>query len=71
MQQVFAEMATEQKNDFIYYTLEIGFEMQHLVRKSLIDKPYACSFVIDRASIDIFKELNDFDGYKIFSSAVE
>jgi len=28
MQQVFAEMAIEQKNDFIYYTLEIGFEMQ-------------------------------------------
>jgi len=42
-----------------------------MVRKSLVDKPYACSFVIERASIDIFKELNDFDGYKIFSSAVE
>ena len=51
--------------------LDLGYEMNAKLRDVLYDNPYACSFVIELASPDSFKELAQVDGYKVFDEAVE
>ena len=46
--------------------------MHQSLSKILAQNPYSCAFAVERATIDTFKELDDFsDGFKVFSSAVD
>ena len=41
------------------------------LRPILCENPYACSFVIELATMETFKELDDMDGYKVYDEAVD
>lgn len=45
--------------------------MQPILRPLLCEKPYTTAFVIERASVENFKNLDDLDGYKIFVKAID
>ena len=71
MKQIFCTLPFEQRASFASYVLDLGFEMNAKLRDVLYENPYACSFVIELASPDSFKELAQIDGYRVFDEAVE
>ena len=71
MKQVFCTLPFEQRAGFASYVLDLGYEMNAKLRDVLYENPYACSFAIELARPDSFKELAQIDGYKVFDEAVE
>ena len=42
---------------------ELGFIFHRPLRSILSERPYAAAFVVETASIDVFRELADGNGY--------